>query len=642
MIAADSPMPLGRDVPEDVYGSWSASPAPDGVHVAFVSDRTGEPRVWVEGPRPRELRPVPGAPQRVISVSWSPDGEWLACVAAAGDGSRHEVWVVRPTGADPRLVAGDPGSTADLGHGPWHGWSAAGALLVTETRGVLSSCLLIEPGSGARRSVVSEPLTTLLDVDAARRRALIRVGPRGARHLEVLDLVDGGRWVVTTAEDPKSEASSSTDLGGFTPDGRAVLAVSAAGRDLAALVRVELPAPGAGALAGHRHAGPLVVAEHPGAEVEDVVISDDGATAVVLWNVRGGTSAVSLVDLVTGQEIPIRPLPRSVVDDCRLFPGGKELLLTAESWSDPKGIWSVDLTTGAATPLSSRADGELHGSRGASTSVVDVGDLTRPQLLCFPARDGLELSGWLYRPVQTPGDGSAPTIVYLHGGPEAQERPVYNSLFQSLVAAGVAVFAANVRGSSGFGRAFLRADDRDLRFAAIDDVADCADHLVSSGFASSGRLGCMGRSYGGYLTLAALTWHPELFAVGVDVCGMADFATFYANTEPWIGVAAVAEYGHPVDDAELLRALSPIHRIDAIKAPLLVVHGSDDTNVPVEEAEQVVAALAERGVEHRYLCFDGEGHELVRTLNRVTFVRESVAWITRHLGIDGTALTTQI
>ena len=236
--------------------------------------------------------------------------------------------------------------------------------------------------------------------------------------------------------------------------------------------------------------------------------------------------------------------------------------------------------------------------------LVETEDLTRPVLRRLPARDGLELTGWLYRP---DGPPPWPAAIHLHGGPEAQERPVYNSLFQSLVAAGIAVFAPNVRGSSGFGRAFLVADDRDKRFAAIDDVAACVDHLVRSGVAEPGRVACMGRSYGGYLTLAALVEHPELFAAGVDVCGMADFATFYRHTEPWIAAAAVAEYGDPVRDADLLRALSPIHRIDRLTAPLLVVHGADDTNVPVEEAEQVVAALAARGRRARVPALRGRG-----------------------------------
>ena len=296
-------------------------------------------------------------------------------------------------------------------------------------------------------------------------------------------------------------------------------------------------------------------------------------------------------------------------------------------------MWSVEPTGGAATPLSSPAGPELRASRGASAPLVEVDDLTRPRLLRLRARDGLQVTGWLYRPG---GEAPWPTLVYLHGGPESQERPVYNSLFQSLVAAGVAVFAANVRGSSGFGRSFVHADDREKRPAAISDVADSVAHLLAAGIAEPGRVGCMGRSYGGWLTLAALVEHPELFAVGVDVCGMADFATFYAGTEPWIAAAAVAEYGDPERDAELLRALSPIHRIDRLTAPLLVVHGGQDTNVPLGEAEQVVAALAARGVEHRFLLFPDEGHELLATPNRVTFVRTTVAWVTRHLGLADT------
>jgi dipeptidyl aminopeptidase/acylaminoacyl peptidase len=199
------------------------------------------------------------------------------------------------------------------------------------------------------------------------------------------------------------------------------------------------------------------------------------------------------------------------------------------------------------------------------------------------------------------------------------------------VAAGVAVFAPNVRGSSGFGRTFRTADDFDGRYGAIADVAACHAHLDETGVAEPHRVGCMGRSYGGYLTLAALVCHPELFAVGVDICGMVDFSTFFARTEPWIAAAAISKYGDPARDAELLRDLSPIHRIDKLTAPLLVVHGADDTNVPVSQAEQLVAALGARGLEHRYLLFEGEGHELLETPNRVAFVQETVSWVVQHL-----------
>jgi dipeptidyl aminopeptidase/acylaminoacyl peptidase len=147
----------------------------------------------------------------------------------------------------------------------------------------------------------------------------------------------------------------------------------------------------------------------------------------------------------------------------------------------------------------------------------------------------------------------------------------------------------------------------------------------------------MGRSYGGYLTLAALTRFPELFAVGIDVCGMSNFFTFYEHTEPWIAAAAVSKYGDPVADAELLADLSPINHIDRLRAPLLIVHGENDSNVPVIEAEQVAAALAARGVPHRYLLFPGEGHELLHRSARAEYLQETVSWLTTHLGVTAPA-----
>jgi dipeptidyl aminopeptidase/acylaminoacyl peptidase len=252
----------------------------------------------------------------------------------------------------------------------------------------------------------------------------------------------------------------------------------------------------------------------------------------------------------------------------------------------------------------------------------------QPTLETFAAHDGLELTGWLFRPA---GGGPHPTVLWFHGGPEAQERPGYSPLFQSLVDRGIAVFAANVRGSSGFGKSFVNADNGPLRYAALEDVASCVHHLVDSGISDKSLIGIMGRSYGGYLTLAAQTRFPDLFAVGIDVCGMSNFFTFYQHTEPWIAAAAVSKYGHPVQDAELLADLSPINHIDRLRAPLMIVHGANDSNVPVIEAEQVAAALSERGVPHRFLLFPGEGHELLHRTSRAEYLRETLDWLTTHL-----------
>ena len=248
-----------------------------------------------------------------------------------------------------------------------------------------------------------------------------------------------------------------------------------------------------------------------------------------------------------------------------------------------------------------------------------------PTLDTITARDGLTLTGWRYCPPA--GVAHTGALIYLHGGPEGQSRPGYSEVFPPLLDAGITVFTPNVRGSGGFGRTFMHADDREQRFAAIDDVADCVDHLVQNGFADPARIACGGWSYGGYLTLAALTFHPELFAAGISICGMSDLSTFYRNTEAWIAAAAYPKYGHPISDRDLLDQLSPLLRVDALTAPLLLIHGGNDTNVPVGESEQMAEALRERGRTVRYLTFPDDGHEIAKRENRAAVAVAVRDWL---------------
>jgi acetyl esterase/lipase len=610
--------PTSDRIPGDVHATWSPAFGPDGHCVACVSDRGGEPQVWLPGSAGHAWQLLPAPLHRVVTVAAAPHEPWLAVVTESEGSSCHQIWVVQPDGGGLRLVAGDAVTTADLGAGPWRGWSADGRVMVTETR-ELSTAMLIEPDSGRREVVSSGPLQWFADLSDDGSLALLRRGGRDARRLVVLERTTGAEVPVDTGHGPGS-GSGSVENGVLTGHGHQVVVRTDVGRDLAALVAVTPGEP------------PHVLAERPDAELQSATVAPGRRDVCLLWNVRGGLSALSVLDLTTRQLRTIEPLPRPVVDECRLDRTGRRLLLTAESWSAPRGVWSCDLDGGSFRYVSNRETPVVHASPGAGPALVRVRDLTEPELIEFTATDGTALTGWLY---PLAGPPPWPTLIYLHGGPEAQERPVYNSLFQSLAAAGIAVCAPNVRGSSGFGRGFRNADNGAQRWAAIDDVAVCVRHLVATGQADPGAVGVMGRSYGGYLTLAALVWHPELFAVGVDVCGMADFHTFFRDSEPWIAQAAITKYGDPIADADLLRDLSPIHLIDRVRAPLMVVHGAHDTNVPLGEAEQVVAALQHFGVPHDYLLFPGEGHELFGTANRVVFVRRVVDWVSRHLSMHG-------
>ncbi|WP_324278134.1 alpha/beta hydrolase family protein [Blastococcus brunescens] len=234
--------------------------------------------------------------------------------------------------------------------------------------------------------------------------------------------------------------------------------------------------------------------------------------------------------------------------------------------------------------------------------------------------------------LRAPGaQGPNRTVVSFHGGPEGQERPDWSPLAQSLVAAGFTVFAPNVRGSGGFGRAFLTADDGPARAASFDDVRTTVDELVTAGIAEPARIGAHGWSYGGYLTLVALTRWPDLFAAGVTGAGMSDLRTFFAGTEPWMAAASVTEYGDPVVDRDLLTALSPITALERLTSPVLFVHGDRDTNVPAAESVQAHQALQALGAPSDLLLLAGEGHTIVGRDHLVELSERVAAWFDRWL-----------
>ncbi|WP_031024476.1 prolyl oligopeptidase family serine peptidase [Streptomyces sp. NRRL WC-3725] len=675
------------------HGCWYPSAHPDGSEAAFICDRGGVPQLWAGPVDGDDVRLLDSSPDPVKEVSWSPDGRWIAYTTAPGGGEHSRVLCVRPDGTGRRILAGaDPASSAYLGC--WaHDGSAVAVTVAAPAAayGGLARQALTDYGPADGRLAVTLPAADWADRDghatllgpaaydaasgtapngtptgatapAARpdgglsvyltdpdglaspvllvtethaaslracdlshdgRLALLRRGPRGRREAVVLRTADS----VTTLDVPVADGDPW--IGRFSRDGRTLWLRSNHDREYAALLAVGLDADGA------PHAV-SVAAERAGSDLELLALAHDGRTAALSWNVRGA-SELELVETFPAGRTPdpaertpddtgpARPLdlPHEVVTRVTAAGAGRLLLALSGSQRRPGVWWAHEGVSLLRTPWSSQDEDAVPPGRPP----------VRPVPVRLTARDGLPLNGWYYRAPGRAPDEPAPCVIHLHGGPEEQERPVFNPLYHELVGRGLDVFAPDVRGSLGHGRSFVDADLGAGRFAALDDVADCAVHAVTAGPADPTRLAVMGRSYGGYLTFASLVWHPDLFRTGVAVCGMSDFLTFFAGTEPWIAESAAYKYGHPERDRELLRALSPMSRIDALRVPLLAVHGEHDTNVPPGESQQFVRAARERGIHAELLTLRDEGHDFLRAENRRLFRRAAADWMQRHLHV---------
>ncbi len=360
-----------------------------------------------------------------------------------------------------------------------------------------------------------------------------------------------------------------------------------------------------------------MVAAREDAELQEFEIDEAGGTAAVAWSVAGRTE-LAFVDLASARSSPGPELPAEVGSGLVFSKDGKQLALTISGAAAPNDVWVLD-----------RASGRLRRITRSPHAGVPLASLVRPTLVRFPAADGLELSGWLYRPAGASGPG--PIVLSFHGGPEAQERPSFRSDYQALLARGIAVLAPNVRGSAGFGKRFVNLDNGALRRDGVRDILACLDYVVKAGVADPKRVGIMGGSYGGYMVMAGLAEFPDRFAAGANLFGVVNFATFFAHTEPWMAAISKVEYGDPEKEADLLRELSPIHKVDRVKAPTLVLHGANDTNVPVVEAEQVVESLKRRSVPVEYVLFPDEGHGFRKTPNRIRSTVAIVRWFERYL-----------
>lgn len=298
----------------------------------------------------------------------------------------------------------------------------------------------------------------------------------------------------------------------------------------------------------------------------------------------------------------------------------KFLTLGIERGNEPRATYVYDFETK-----------ELKKWLAASAPEVDVDSFATATAETYPARDGTMIPMLVRRPLacQEP----CPVIVHFHGGPEGQASPGFSTFAQNFVDAGFIYAEPNVRGSDGFGKEWVNADNGAKRLSVITDIEDAALYFREKAkkIGKPVKIGVMGYSYGGYSTLMAMTRFAGSFDAGVALVGISNLLTFLKNTAPYRRHLRISEYGDPEKDADVLTKLSPITYIDQVKGPLMIIQGATDPRVPAGEAIQMYEALKKKGLDAELILFANEGHGSIDRANQVLEIGHTLQFFKKHL-----------
>jgi dipeptidyl aminopeptidase/acylaminoacyl peptidase len=578
----------------------------DGAELLVRWDDTGSMQIYRLPVAGGELNQVTFLTEPISAARYI--GRTDAAVVAVDHGGdeNYQLWRLDLRSGDLSELVVEPGVKHDLGDVSRDGESVAFAS--TRRNGVDFDVHILDLATGASRIVLEGGANMVESFSPdGRWLTIFRLDGEVALSgdLLLIDLHAGD--VHTVVERTGAGTAHATS---WYPDSSSFLFSTDAGRDTAAIARYTI-----------KDASWAYVLE--GAWDSEASLSGDGRTALVVHaedavtrlhlhdaETFALTRHLSLPDVGAGFAIPLVPRPSLSHD-------GATALLTFTSTGNPLTPWRID-TAGTAAPS------RLIPDSGVVTPELGV----TPELHRIASFDGEQFTYFLYRPTTA----NPPAVVLVHGGPEARFVPRYDPFIIRLVAAGIAVVAPNVRGSAGWGRRFTSLDDRRLRLNSVRDLSSLHGSLAARGIDAT-RVAVIGASYGGYMTLAALAFSPELWAAGIATVGISSLVTFLENTSPYRRRFREVEYGFLDTDRDFLIEASPITRVGDMRAPLMLVHGANDPRVPVGEARQLHALLRARGVESELLIYDDEGHGLAKRVNRLDAYPRMFDFLRRHLGV---------
>ncbi len=547
---------------------------PDSDMLAFLRDAGGSEfsQIFLLDPNNGAYRMLSDGESRNGAIVWSEDGQMMAFQSTRRNGRSNDVWVQTiADGNQAELVLESP-------DGSWWGpieFSPDGSKL-----------LVLQYIS------VNDSRIHLVDLESGERRQII--GSEG---------------------EPNADDASRYLAYGFGADGEGIYLATDAGQEFAKLAYLSLEA----------GAEPQILSDEINWSVSGFEINHGGDQAALVTN-EDGISRIYRMQLPDGEPQRMDSVPVGLISGLAFSPDDQKLAMTINNATTPSDVFVMDWS------------GNQRLTRWTYSEVggLDTDAFAQPELIHYPTFDEVEgeprkIPAFVYRPQ---GEGPFPVVVSIHGGPESQSRPGFSSTFQLWVdRLGAAVVVPNVRGSSGYGKSFLKMDNGFLREDSVKDIGALLDWIAEQPELDQERVAVYGGSYGGYMVLASAVHYSDRLKAAVNIVGISSFVTFLENTQDYRRDLRRVEYGDERDPEMRahLEAISPLNNVEKIQVPMFVAQGNNDPRVPVSEADQIVAALREQGSPVWYMNALNEGHGFRKKENRDLFREITVLFLQTHL-----------
>jgi len=587
------------------YPGWS----PDGKEIVMTTNFTGRFNLWkvnAAGGWPIQLLQ---SDDRQLNPFWSRDGKWIVYQQDAGGNERYDLYAVPANGGQPVNLTSTPHISEDNPRFSYDGKMLA--YTVKPEDSPISNIAIMDWATRKQRIITGEksPDHSWQVIDFTRDGQTIFAVRFNAAFTDSstwrIDLLSGRAEELTPHQgDVLIQASS------ISPDGNLLLLTS-------------------GEKGGYNNVALLDLKTKKKTWITDTQweansgeFSPDGRQFTYAINHDGETDMyLQALGQTTAQKLDFPPgLTIAAASPSTFSPDGTRLLVSHDDSQRVNDLWIYDLKTRSARQLTQSAIASL-----------SPGSVPPAQLVYYKSFDGQIISAYVRMPFNLKRDGSNPAIVLPHGGPTGQVRNAFDANAAALASRGYIFISPNVRGSSGYGMTFQKANIKDLGGGDLQDEVYATKFLLATGYVDPKKIGITGGSYGGYMTLMAIGKVPDIWAAAVDRYGVINWKTMATNSDPFLQQYVKALLGDPEKDREIYENTSPLKYIRNEKAPLLVLQGENDIRVPKEESDQVVSILKQEGHTVDVHYYPQEGHGFTKRENQIDALKRLVGWFEKYL-----------